>query len=567
MNLIETPDNQFVDGNRRVPGTPVPAWWLNQQQNELIKVIREAGVEPDKNRHDQLLQALKVLIPELGGGPVESIAALRLKNGKQGQVSIVQGYYADQPNVGGGVFVADHSDKTTPDNGGTVIVDAGGMRWKRLVSRVTPQMFGARSDGLNDDTAAINAAAAVDMPMLMPPGKYLINGDIRISGKAGNLPGGYAVEATGAELVGSGKIVLDSCKRVKLVGLDAPDMTLALRGVWYSEMNHIRIKTIQFGDLAGQSFSSHYWIRFSGCLYQKIIADEHADNANEIIFDGCFGRGNAGQNFKGTADYCIDIRMPTKNIQAWKFFGGDISYHTKEIINISPSATGEVEILFQGVYFDSLFPKRLNRAKTRIITERCHSANDLGYVCDLSAASRGSTDSWRGDRSTSLLSISIHNMIPNGDLATPVVYNGQQSSNVPAPFRSLGGATFNYASDDTSPTGRKVTISQQTTGIVFFNAEKIAVPAAYTCVLCIKAADSHTKSIQIGFNRLYKVIDLTQDWQIFTLTSGANISKGETPSIALNDTSGKNWSIDVCYAAVTMGETGLLFLPITSTKA
>lgn len=46
----------------------------------------------------------------------------------------VSGYYASTPGIGGGLFVADKSDKTSIDNGGTIIVSKNGMRWKRVLS-------------------------------------------------------------------------------------------------------------------------------------------------------------------------------------------------------------------------------------------------------------------------------------------------------------------------------------------------------------------------------------------------------------------------------------------------
>ena len=46
----------------------------------------------------------------------------------------VSGYYASTPGIGGGLFVADKSDKTSTDNGGTIIVSKNGIRWKRVSS-------------------------------------------------------------------------------------------------------------------------------------------------------------------------------------------------------------------------------------------------------------------------------------------------------------------------------------------------------------------------------------------------------------------------------------------------
>lgn len=82
-------------------------------------------------------------------GRVDSIAALRQYN-KQvmtGSRLIVDAYYAGQ-HLGGGEFVADTNDKTTPDDGGLVIVSTNGTRWKRIVGgAVSLSDFGVVADG------------------------------------------------------------------------------------------------------------------------------------------------------------------------------------------------------------------------------------------------------------------------------------------------------------------------------------------------------------------------------------------------------------------------------------
>lgn len=72
---------------------------------------------------------------------VSSIAKLRTYTGSSDSVH-VQSYY-EGGNVGGGLFHVDLSDRTSSDNGGTVIVSASGARWKRHDSVITPFDFGA----------------------------------------------------------------------------------------------------------------------------------------------------------------------------------------------------------------------------------------------------------------------------------------------------------------------------------------------------------------------------------------------------------------------------------------
>lgn len=108
------------------------------------------------------------------------IAALRLANWGAGavppQVMLKQNWVAGD---GGGLFRYDASDTTTSDNGGTVIVDAAGNRWKRQWSGEVHSRWFARGDGTTNDTAALNAWLALtsSYPLILnaaPGGKYNI---------------------------------------------------------------------------------------------------------------------------------------------------------------------------------------------------------------------------------------------------------------------------------------------------------------------------------------------------------------------------------------------------------
>ena len=118
-------------------------------------------------------------------GRVDSIAALRQYN-KQvmtGSRLIVDAYYAGQ-HLGGGEFVADTSDKTTPDDGGIVVVATNGTRWKRIVGgAVSLSDFGVVADGSTDNAEKINKALEVcagRYEVVAPPGVIMFGSEIKL---------------------------------------------------------------------------------------------------------------------------------------------------------------------------------------------------------------------------------------------------------------------------------------------------------------------------------------------------------------------------------------------------
>lgn len=89
---------------------------------------------------------------------VDNIAALRLLSGARNQRAFVLGYYA-KGDHGGGHYFIDSADTASSDNGGTVIVGNDGARWKlAYAGSVSIDQFGARGDGVTDDSLRIQAA-------------------------------------------------------------------------------------------------------------------------------------------------------------------------------------------------------------------------------------------------------------------------------------------------------------------------------------------------------------------------------------------------------------------------
>jgi len=71
---------------------------------------------------------------------------------------------------GGGLFRYNSADTTTPDNGGTIRVDAQNRRWYFVGASPTVALFGAFADGTDAATGINLAAAALPNSILLIPG-------------------------------------------------------------------------------------------------------------------------------------------------------------------------------------------------------------------------------------------------------------------------------------------------------------------------------------------------------------------------------------------------------------
>ncbi|MFC5407195.1 glycosyl hydrolase family 28-related protein [Cohnella soli] len=123
-----------------------------------------------------------------GAGNVEvvtSISALKALSKTTYFFAFVTGYYASGDG-GGGNYYFDSTDTTSADNGGTVIVASDGGRWKLAATdKISLRQFGAKGNGISDDTAATQAAmtwcADNNHALYVPSGTYIITSPVTTS--------------------------------------------------------------------------------------------------------------------------------------------------------------------------------------------------------------------------------------------------------------------------------------------------------------------------------------------------------------------------------------------------
>ncbi|MBU7436523.1 hypothetical protein [Paraburkholderia fungorum] len=159
--IAQSPDTYSLSGNQLIFNAVIPVGvdriWCIGGTTLSIYVPAAASVDD----------------PQLAwGSPLRrnfaSIAALRAANDTRYVSAWVESYYGDRGNVQG-AYDVDATDTTTADNGGSVIVDLLGRRWK-LAGAFSLKKFGAKGDwnivsqtGTDDSAAFNNAVAATQL--------------------------------------------------------------------------------------------------------------------------------------------------------------------------------------------------------------------------------------------------------------------------------------------------------------------------------------------------------------------------------------------------------------------
>ncbi|TXH04018.1 MAG: hypothetical protein E6R07_08725 [Nevskiaceae bacterium] len=129
----------------------------------------------DDSRNIKVAEAGNTLPQAIGGGTsaISNLDRMRSLTGSFQDSELLLAGHSRASDGAQGLFVHNPADTSSADNGGTVVVDAAGRRWHRVYSgAVDVRWFGAKGDGANDDTAAIQAALNAGENIYLPPGIY-----------------------------------------------------------------------------------------------------------------------------------------------------------------------------------------------------------------------------------------------------------------------------------------------------------------------------------------------------------------------------------------------------------
>lgn len=302
-----------------LPETPV--WEEGIYQLETTDPVQGGPDGVDNLPNRQLANRtvyLKKQIDELGAPArtVASIAELRALTATNRPVQVL-GYYAAGDD-GGGLFVW-KAASTAEDNGGTVIrpdsVSAGDPgRWERILGPfVTPQMFGARADGVTDDSAAIQAALQAHSWLVLPNGNYVLESVVEV-------PDYRRIE--GSKRRGPNLLVRNSAGGLRVTGRDVQIENLSIicdhaagTGYGLSIINYYfscRDVQIDHGAVDGSKKfvncvlippGATPWVHlYDNCLFASssgdaFLVDSSASSFNHVQFNHCTFRGAGRDGF------------------------------------------------------------------------------------------------------------------------------------------------------------------------------------------------------------------------------------------------------------------------------
>lgn len=494
--------------------------------------------------------------PDWIGDSVYDYADLRAYGGKAKRIRVTK------PGVDGW-FRSRGITTGFSDNGGTFIIGSSGQVWERIYSGpISVLWFDCPMDGVSSADFAFAKFTAVlkTGEAIIPPIKYAVSSiNFNLIGQSPTV-GGLKVYAYGATIIGECVIRIDSCKRLRIEGIEGVSTDLQLNGAWYLNCAGLKLRDIVLGASAGAQFSSNYWNAFVESQFQSIVTNASGTQGNnQFRWSDCQFRGDASQGYTSTRNYFIQF-LANQDAQSWTFEGCDISYYLVDMIYVADSNAEDIQVDFQNCYFDSKYPSLASRPKTRLTTYNCQAANDMPNSVRIGQACRGSQDAWRSDRAAGWKSYSAFNLIPNGDLYDRLAsYVGASlpilsSNSAVVTALTGGGQNGNYLNINQS-----LTANNQ----VRFRPKNLPFTSRYTGVLVMRNAAAGVKSVRVSVAGLFFTAVLSStDWTMVTLTTGSDLTAGSTTGdILLLTEDNTGFNVDVCYIGMFAGENPPMFLP------
>jgi hypothetical protein len=287
---------------------------------------------------------------------VADIAALRLLTASttSAQVILLSNYVAGD---GGGIFRYDSTDTTTADNGGTVIVDAAGKRWKRQYSDgfLCADWFGIM-DNAADRTTALNSAiaASANATLILPAGTIRLDGQVVVNVSNITIQGAGR-RATTLDLNNTATPAIEVGDQVSqkreiifrdllLEGMAGQDLirTRWVRGIRFWSVNYSADCLLRLGEITDDLLKATYICELYDVEGAQVASPtkHHVIAANfqgQWVAEGAFVEGAYDPNLDGFhAEPNIQQRIDHFIVQGgyWSRFRDNYSFVDARVVNV-----------------------------------------------------------------------------------------------------------------------------------------------------------------------------------------------------------------------------------------
>ncbi len=397
--------------------------------------------------------------------------------------------------------------------------------------------------------AAITAAPATGR-VVANHGIVNIDSNVTINEKGRPDLGVFELDFTGTTMTGTGNIIFDSCKNLRIKNVQHSTGDFVLRGVWYSIFTNCRASELTVCDAAGTSYSSCYWNTFHGGVYQKLNFVGN-DSFNATFFQGTVFRGDANQGFVGTVDYNIEV-AGTGNMQSLNFSSGDMSYPTTGTLTIS--STADIEINFDSMYFDDKTPEIGGLATNQYIRiKNCRmSGGKVFGSAELASALSGDVEINGNNYAAGWRAYQPFNMILNGGFTKELVS-----------YLNTGGGPINTFTNGTitpvldANIGPYINLAvgngDSTFTLCRFKSVDLLYTGKYTGCIIARNNAAGTRSLSFAVGSQFFDADVGQNWTLINLGEQADMNAGSAGYVLMRATDGSGYDIDVRYVGLVLG--------------
>lgn len=274
----------------------------------------------------------------------QSVAALRSVNSAAYVSARTIGYYG--PNSrGGSDYDVDSTDTTSADNGGTIIVDALNRRWKiNQTFPVSVLQFGAKGDGVTDDTVAIQNAinATVGAKLYIPRGTpiggptffdnpYIISSSLVLN----STSGGHFIYGDGYRWdFGFGPVGGTLIKNTNTSAANAFNITAGKNG-----LNVIQDLGVLGNSLSGAGI---YCQDVYNTIIRQVLVNNHGGNGIQMV-----------KSFNSHIYNCLIVNIRNNGIY-WNGLANGVSTRDTVITGCNVADGGYACMLIDGVGGNSL---------------------------------------------------------------------------------------------------------------------------------------------------------------------------------------------------------------------